>query len=201
MCSHNFAPTSSGPGIADLPWVAVTPINLAYSGVMVATAAVPRVAMCQPPRNARKIATDTIAERKPSERIMRCPLANVIASYAPPCAASRRLPDFKAGEIFLRLRRVEGFAHHHEALGRRGRRRQPGFLHQLCGVGGEVDLLSDALVVDVALDLTPALHLRHDPHREGLPGERIEIDAVRLGDDVAETVRKCAGENLLQHDR
>ncbi len=31
-CSQSFAPTSSGPGIADLPCVAVSPISLAYSG-------------------------------------------------------------------------------------------------------------------------------------------------------------------------
>src|SRR2546421_3837651 len=70
MWSHNFAPTSSGPGIADLPWVAVRPISLAYSGDMVATVPVPRVAICQMPMKARNSAIDTIAARKRSEEVM-----------------------------------------------------------------------------------------------------------------------------------
>src|SRR6266404_2708640 len=70
MWSHNFAPTSSGPGIADLPWVAVRPISLAYSGVMLATAPVPRVAICQMPTKARNSAIDTIAARKRREEVM-----------------------------------------------------------------------------------------------------------------------------------
>src|SRR3981189_892959 len=69
-CSHSLAPTSSGPGIADLPAVAVNPISLAYSGVMLATAPVPRVAMCQMPRNAASSTIDTIAARKRSEKVI-----------------------------------------------------------------------------------------------------------------------------------
>ena len=68
--SHNFAPTSSGPGIADLPWVAVRPISLAYSGDMVATVPVPRVAICQMPMKPRNSAIDTIAARKRSEEVI-----------------------------------------------------------------------------------------------------------------------------------
>ena len=59
--------------------------------------------------------------------------------------------------------------------------------------------LATARVVDVALDLAPALHLREDPHREGLVRERIEVDAVRVLLHGAEAVREGAGENLLQH--
>src|SRR5258706_12437611 len=70
MWSHNLAPTSSGPGIADLPWVAVRPISLAYSGVMLATVPVPRVAICQMPIKARNSAIDTITARKRREEVM-----------------------------------------------------------------------------------------------------------------------------------
>src|SRR6185369_5744824 len=188
MCSHNFAPTSSGPGIADLPWVAVRPISLAYSGDMVATAPVPRVAICQMAIKARNSAIDTIAARKRSEEVMgsaawfvsrarrstkrsevvRCRTGTVrvrggpgsamhryalcaarcIASGTRGHGASRRLPDLEAIEIVLRLRRVEGLAHHHKALAGRSRRRQPGLGHQLGGVGGEIDLRCDTRIVD-----------------------------------------------------
>src|SRR5258708_28218382 len=70
MWSHNFVATSSGPGIADLPWVAVRPISLAYSGDMVATVPVPRVAMCQMPIKARNSAIETIAARKRSQEVV-----------------------------------------------------------------------------------------------------------------------------------
>src|SRR5882757_2383889 len=197
MWSHNFVATSSGPGIADLPWVAVRPISLAYSGDMVATEPVPRVAMCQMPIKARNSAIETIAARKRSEEVMAYdPSAS--DEFARP--RSRRLPDLETIEIVFRSSRVEGLAHHHKALAGRSRRRQAGLGHQLGGVGGEIDVRSDARIVDLALDLTPALHLRHDPDRKRLPRERIEIDAVRLGHDIAQPVRERAGENLLQHD-
>ena len=56
-------------------------------------------------------------------------------------------------------------------------------------------------VVDVALDLAPSLHLGQNPHREGLPRERVEIDALRVLLDAAETVRIGAGQHLLEHDQ
>src|SRR5258706_8483699 len=96
--------------------------------------------------------------------------------FAPP--RSRRLPDLEAVEIVFRLRRVEGLAHHHKALAGRSRRRQPGLGHQLGGVGGEIDLRGDARIIQIALDLTPALHLRHDPDRKRMPRLLVEIDAV-----------------------
>ncbi len=43
------------------------------------------------------------------------------------------------------------------------RRRETDLLHQLGGVGGEEDLVGDAGIIDIALDLAPALHLREDP--------------------------------------
>src|SRR5258705_12636440 len=240
MWSHNLAPTSSGPGIADLPWVAVRPISLAYSGDMVATVPVPRVAICQMPMKARNSAIDTIAARKRSEEVMASAArfvsrarrstkrsevvrrrtgtvrvrggpgsamrhyalraARCIASGTRGHGASRRLPDLETVELVLRLRRIEGLAHHHKALAGRSRRRQPGLGHQLGGVGREIDLRGDPRIIQIALDLTPALHLRHDPDRKRLPRERVEIDAVRLRDDIAQPVRKGAGENLFQYD-
>ena len=206
---------------------------------MLATAPVPRVAICQMPMKARNSAIDTIAARKRSEeviwhatlfpgaatrtRVMRCRTGTHGVCGGPGCnectaahcvlrAASRpgrrcNWPSahdafliLKLAEIILRLGRIEGLAHHRKTLGGGGRRRQPGLLHQPGGVGGEIDLRGDAGIVDVALDLTPALHLRHDPDRKGLPRERIEIDAVRLRHDIAETVGEGAGEDLLQHD-
>src|ERR1041384_7486841 len=101
MCSHSLALTSRGPGIADLPCVAVTPISLAYSGSIWATCPVPRVARCQADRKARKTSTETSAARSVSERIM---------------GRSRRSLDGEAFHILLGLRRIEGLAHDDEAL-------------------------------------------------------------------------------------
>src|SRR5215204_3941113 len=153
MCSNNFAPTSSGPGMADLPWVAVAPISLAYSGSIWATVPVPRVAKCQARMNATNSATETAAARRERDVVITC-------------LSSHRLLDFEALQVFLRLGRVESFAHDHESL-RGGRRRcQSGFLHQLRSVGRQEHLLGDNGIVDLAFDLTPALHLGHDPHRK-----------------------------------
>src|SRR6202158_2997102 len=100
-----------GPGIADLPLVAVRPISFSYSGVMLATAPVPRVAICQMPTKARNSAIDTIAARKRREEVISLsPLAvrtreEVKKQKSLP---SRCLPDLEAVEIVLGLRRVEG---------------------------------------------------------------------------------------------
>ena len=45
-----------------------------------------------------------------------------------------------------------------------GGRGQAGLAHQAHRVGGQEHLAGDLLVVHVALDLAPALHLRQDPH-------------------------------------
>src|SRR5262249_49981753 len=103
---------SAGPGTADLPWVAVAPISLAYSGLMLPVAEVERVASCHTTRNTANSATETIAARK--RRLI----------------SSRRLPDLEAGEIIVRLLRIEGAAHQRERLVRAGRRRQPHLGHQ-----------------------------------------------------------------------
>src|SRR5215211_807492 len=118
----------------------------------------------------------------------------------PPCATwSRRPPDGEALHIVVGLRRIELLAHHLEGLAGGVRRLEADLLHQLCRVGGEIDLLRHGLVVDVALDLPPALHLREDPDGERLPGERVEVDAVRIALHAAEAVRIGAGEDLLEH--
>jgi hypothetical protein len=56
--------------MADLPWVVVAPISLAYSGSICATWPVPLVAKCQASRITTKIAMETSAARKFSERVM-----------------------------------------------------------------------------------------------------------------------------------
>jgi hypothetical protein len=65
-----LAPTSDGPGIADLPCVAVSPISFAYSGLIAADVPVLRVARCQTPRKAANSTADTIAARKRSEKVI-----------------------------------------------------------------------------------------------------------------------------------
>ena len=82
MCSHSFAPTSSGPGIADLPWVAVTPISLAYSGSICWTVPVPRVARCHAIMKATKITTETMAARKPWRVVMDALSLNILHTRA-----------------------------------------------------------------------------------------------------------------------
>ncbi len=114
-------------------------------------------------------------------------------------AHHRRLLDREALEVILGLRRIEGLAHDREGFRRRTRRREADLLHQPGGVGREEHLLGDAGIIDIALDLAPALHLRENPDREGFPRERIEGDAVRIGFDIAEPVGIGAGQHLLDH--
>src|SRR5262249_31642484 len=107
--------------------------------------------------------------------------------------------DGEAPEIVVGLRRIELLAHDLEALRTGGRRREPDLFHELGGIGGEIDLLGHRLVVDIALDLSPPLHLGKDPDGERWPRERIEIDAVGVALHVAEPVGIGAGEDLLEH--
>src|ERR1044072_5843165 len=88
-CSHSLAPTSPGPGIADLPCVAVTPISLAYSGLILATGPVARVARCQIPMKAQNSAIETIAARMRRERVI------ALSPHESKPDASRRLPDLE----------------------------------------------------------------------------------------------------------
>src|SRR5215831_15267535 len=108
-----------------------------------------------------------------------------------PCQSSRRnggsnALDRKAPEIIVGLGRIEFLAHYFEALRPRRRRLETNLFHQLSGVGGQIDLFGHGFVIDVALDLPPALHLGQDPDRKRLPGERIEIDAVGIALHIAE---------------
>jgi hypothetical protein len=57
----------------------------------------------------------------------------------------------------------------------------------------------DALVIEFALDIAPALYLRQDPHAHRMIRERIEIDAVRNVLDTAHAVGITPGQNLLDH--
>src|SRR6516165_10973671 len=125
---------------------------------MLATLPVERVAMCHTPMKASESATDTIAARKRREKLMRrlhppvegegrTSLARQQAS------ASRCLPDLEARKIIVRLAGIECLAHHRERFVRSRGRREPHLGHDLPGVGGEIDLLGDRLVIDIALDL------------------------------------------------
>src|SRR4029077_13354286 len=111
MCSHSLAPTSSGPGIADLPCVAVTPISLAYSGSICCTVPMPRVAMCQARMKAANSRMEASAARTVREDVIREPGSSAL-----------RCPlDRKTLHVLLRLGGIEGLAHHDERLARRGR--------------------------------------------------------------------------------
>src|SRR5262249_21918767 len=146
-----------------LPLAACLPTSFAYSGSMsAAPPATPPVATCQTATKIAKNSSERTAARKPREAsIGSGPL------------------DREALEVVLWLRGVECLAHDLERLVGGGGRGEAHFLHELRGIGGEKHLLGDLLVVDVALDLSPALHLRENPDREALPREGIEIDPVR----------------------
>src|SRR5262245_38690470 len=195
-------------------------MSLAYSGSIGATGPLPMVAKCQIAMNSAKMTSETTAARAVSERVIgRLPGAASACFLLPlaerevgglgsdgnngerPARASF-LPlgcsfDPEALDVILGLRRIERLAHDGEALRRSCWRREPDLLHQLGGVGREMDLLGDARVVDVALDLAPTLHLGEDPNRERLPRERIEIDALGIALHAAEAIGVGAGENLL----
>src|SRR5690606_23223752 len=143
-------PTSSGPGMADLPVTAVWPISLAYSGSMSWAAPPPIVPSCQATRKAASSATDRIAARRRNDSCILLPRSDAL--------------DLEGADVFLRLHRIEGLAHHLHRRVCGGRRGQADLLHQLRGVGGEENLLGHLPVVDVALELAPALHLGQDPH-------------------------------------
>src|SRR5581483_2948207 len=109
-CSQILAPTSSGPGTADIPCVAVAPISRAYSGSIVCTGPEPRVARCQAARKPSRISTETMAARDRVDMIM----APFDVPMIPAARRSHRLLDGEALEIGLRLCRIEGLAHHRE---------------------------------------------------------------------------------------
>src|SRR6266850_2238687 len=167
MWSQSFAPTSSGPGIADLPCVAVTPISLAYSGSICCTAPMPRVARCHARTKAMKMRTETSPARREREEVMRGPHARVPGALQHgarqhemmrrgrgtrgsdkcPVASSTCPLDREALHIILRLRRIESLPHHNKALCRGGGSRKTGLLHQLRRVGCEEHLLRHARIV------------------------------------------------------
>src|ERR1700685_1091822 len=168
----------------------------------------PRVARCHASRKANSKTIETIAARKLSEPIMD---ARRPASYRPCRLGVVKLPnrrasrlrsscgflDLEALEVLFGLRRIEGLAHDHEWLVATRRRAEAHIFHQFRGVGGQKDLFGHRFVVDIAFDLSPALHLRQDPYGERIPGERIEIDALGIGLHIAESIGIDAGEALL----
>src|ERR1700746_1395695 len=139
-------------------------MSLAYSGSMVAAGPLPVVARCHTPTNSPNSSSETSAAR------------HVIPILRRPAKRFSNALDGEALEVIVGLRRIELLAHDLEAFRTGCRRCEPDLLHELGGVGGEIDLLGHRLVVDVALDLSPALHLGEDPDRERLPREGVEID-------------------------
>ena len=80
--------------------------------------------------------------------------------------------------IDVRLIRIELFAHNdmpglHPLV-----RRVSQFPRNLGVLGSTEDLLGNVLIVHLTINVVPALHLRKNPHRHGVPGKRIKIDAL-----------------------
>src|SRR5215469_8302198 len=93
-----------------------------------------------------------------------------------------RAPNGKRLHIFFRLCGVEhfGLAQEKVMFGRVLRRRLIAQgLHNLATIGGQINLFGDLLVVHIAFDIAPALHLGENPDRHGLPGKGVE--SIRSG--------------------
>src|SRR6476660_7235716 len=95
-CSQILAPTSAGPGIADLPCVAVTPISFAYSGVIWVLGPTLEVATCQRAMNP----VNKSKERRPARKAT----GARIGRYLQPSGGA---PDGKARDVVLRFGWVE----------------------------------------------------------------------------------------------
>src|SRR5258706_7986486 len=111
----------------------------------------------------------------------------------------RSLPDGEARQVLLRRGCIELLAHHLELGVARRRRLHLDLRHVLPRVGHEEHLFCDFPVIDVLLEVAPALHLGQDPHRHRMPGEGVEIGAVGHVSDVAQAVGELAGQHLLDH--
>src|SRR4029453_2243336 len=70
---------------------------------------------------------------------------------------------------------------------------------RLAASSGQKHLLGDLAVIDVGLQIAPALHLREDPDRHRLVRKRVEIDPVRYVAVVAEPVGEHSGEHLFEY--
>src|ERR1700722_4099085 len=138
------------------PLAAAVPTSLAYSGSIAAPLpAVGMVATCQIATMATKISRDSAAARNPSEFLS---------------DGTRSAPlDGEAVDVVVGLGGIERLAHHHDRLLARIRRREPHLLHHRGGIGGEEDLRRHLGVVDIGLELPPALHLGQDPDGELVP--------------------------------
>src|SRR5260221_10982096 len=181
-CSRSLAPKSAGVGKADFwPVDAGWPTSFAYSASTTCTLAFGSVARCQTPRKTASSRTERTAAMRREAAMASGPA------------------DGEALHVGLGLRRIERLLHHAQAFaGCRGGR-QARLLHQADRVGGENHFARYFGVVDLALDLAPALHLRQDPDGEGVPGEGVEVDAVGYGAHVAEAVGEGSGQHLLDH--
>src|SRR4029078_4430275 len=112
MWSQSLRPTSNGPGIADLPCVAVSPISLAYSGSICWTEPVARTASCPASRNDSSSSSDRTAAR--TRRDLLITLPPHLGCEQCPAARSHRLLDLEALDVVLGLGGIEGLAHHHK---------------------------------------------------------------------------------------
>src|SRR4029450_2308173 len=72
-------------------------------------------------------------------------------------------------------------------------------LHHLSAARGEIDFFRDLLVVHVALDVPPALHLGEYPDRHGMPGKWVEIDPIGNLASISQSVGELTGQNLFHH--
>src|SRR5215510_11083552 len=108
---------------------------------------------------------------------------NTVCCVAPHLLTSSSCPS--RGDSFTGVRRV--------GLGMAGIAQ---FTGNLVALGCQVDLLGDLRVVQVALDVFPALHLGEAPDGHGLPGERVKIDAIGNLFNMAQAVGILAGEYL-----
>src|SRR6476469_7330459 len=112
MWSQSLPPTSNGPGIADLPCVAVSPISLEYPGSLCWKVPVARTATCHASRNSSSSSTDRMAARTRRDLLITLPPDRGCEQC--PAARSHRLLDLEALEVVLGLGRIEGLAHHHK---------------------------------------------------------------------------------------
>mmetsp|Transcript_27891 Transcript_27891/g.52158 ORF Transcript_27891/g.52158 Transcript_27891/m.52158 type:complete len:723 (+) Transcript_27891:518-2686(+) len=108
-------------------------------------------------------------------------------------------PDREAFDIGFGLSGIECLAHDRVRLVGDIRRVIAELFHDLLAVAREIDLFGHGLVVDIALDIAPTLHLGEDPDAHRVPGEGIEIDPVGHFLNRTEAIGECAGEHLFDH--
>lgn len=92
---------------------------------------------------------------------------------------------------------IEGLAHHREAARIALGWGEARLSHEPSRVRSEENLLSNLLVINLTLQLPPALHLGQDPYRKGLPRERVKADSVRHLFHTTQSISVSAREHLF----